>query len=194
MTESFGVRRLIADNYTQSRSLNKNYLTGAYWDGFIRNIPPLDHRSRVLILGFGGGTIAKLLTKHQGLVQIDAVEIDPLMVDLGKKYLDLAESNVNIIIADAIKWVKDARFKYDLICVDLFANGKVAVGSEERKFFESVKKLLKAKGVVAINKLFINDHDLERYVAYLETVFHHCDMLVVRGTFRTDNIVIYCRN
>ncbi len=192
--EFFGERRLVADGYTQSRNLNREGLTGSYWDGFINPMIKLDKDSRVLILGLAGGTIAKLLTKKFGLITIDGVDIDPLMVDLGKKYLDFNEKNVNVIITDALKFVKEARYKYDLICVDLFSHGDVAVGAETTRFFEDVKKILNKEGLVVINKLFKNNNELKKYVDFLHTLFHKTDILLVRGSVQTDNVLIYAQN
>lgn len=194
VVESFGERRLIAAGYTQSRSLNKNGLTGSYWDGFIQNIPQLGKDSRVLILGLAGGTIAKLLTNEFGSIAIDGVEIDPLMVELGQKYFDFHEKNVNIIIADALKFIKDARFKYDLVAVDLFAHGDVAVGAESEDFFKNVKNLVKKDGVVVINKLFESNEKLKAYVEFIGEIFDKTNVLLVRGSIRADNIIIYARN
>lgn len=192
--ESFGERRLIAAGYTQSRSLNKNGLTGSYWDGFVNPMIKLNLEARVLILGLAGGTIAKLLTKRFGLVTIDGVDIDPLMIDLGKKYLDFDERNVNVIIADALKFVKEARYKYDLICVDLFSHGDVAVGAESEGFFENTKKILNRDGLVVINKLFRNRQELKIFTDLLHSIFNKTDILLVRGSIRTDNVIIYASN
>lgn len=190
----FGERRLTAAGYTQSRSLNKDGLTGSYWDGFVNDIVKLNRDSRVLILGLGGGTIAKLLTKKFGLVAIDGVEIDPLMVELGQKYLDFNEKNVKIIIDDARKFIKNARFKYDLVCVDLFSHGDVVVGAESKSFFEDVKRSVSKDGVVVINKIFTNNEALKKYVDFLHEIFSKTNILLVRGSIRTDNVVVYAYN
>lgn len=189
--EGFGERKLTAAGYTQSKALNKDGLTGSYWDGFVNPMIELKPDSRVLILGLAGGTIAKLLTKKFGLITIDGVDIDPMMVELGQKFLDFNEKNVNIIISDALKFIKNARFKYDLICVDLFAHGDVAVGSESKEFFVSLKQILNKDGLVVINKLFTNDQVLKNYVDFLHEIFNKTDILLVRGAIRADNVLIY---
>ncbi len=194
VVDSFGERRLVADGYTQSRSLNKDGLTGSYWDGFVNPMVKLDKNSRVLILGLGGGTVAKMLTKRFGLITIDGVDIDPMMVDLGKKYLDFTEKNVNVIIEDAKKYLKDARYKYDLVCVDLFSHGDVAVGTESKNFFESIQKILNKEAVVVINKLFTSSEELKKYVDFLHEIFDKTEILLVRGSIRTDNVIIYAIN
>src|SRR3989338_7700264 len=56
-----------------------------------------------LILGLGGGTVAKLIRKNWPEAKITGVDIDPVMIELGKKYLHLDESQVKIKIQDATK-------------------------------------------------------------------------------------------
>jgi spermidine synthase len=194
VVESFGERRLVAAGYTQSRSLNKEGLTGSYWDGFIYNLPKLSLDDRLLVLGLGGGTIAKMLTKKYGNIAIDGVEIDPLMVELGKKYLEFSEKNVNVVIDDALEFLKKTRYQYSIVCVDLFAHGDVAIGSDKAKFFEDIKKVMKKDGLVIINKLFVSKEDLERYSDFIQKIFDNSELLLVKGFLRADNVVIHARN
>ncbi len=194
VVESFGERRLMAAGFTQSRSLNKDGLTGSYWDGFVNPMIKLNRDSRVLILGLAGGTIAKLLTRKFGPIAIDGIDIDPLMIELGQKYLDFNEKNVKVIITDALKFIKDARYKYDLVCLDLFSHGDVAVGTESKQFFSDIKRVVEKDGLVVINKLFSNNENLKKYVDFLNEIFDGTDILLVRGSIRTDNVIIYARN
>ncbi len=191
VVEGFGERRLIASNYTQSKALNRDGRTGSYWDGFVQNLPALKKDSRVLILGLAAGTIAKLFTNKFGPLAIDGVEIDPLMVELGQKYFDFHEKNVKVIIADALKFVKEARFKYDVVAVDLFAQGGTAVGAESKDFFKDVLALLNPEGVVVINKLYTSKEDLNNYLDFLEKVFDKTSVLTVQEGASIGNVIVY---
>ena len=71
----------------------------------------------ILILGLGGGTVAKLLRKKYPNAKITGVEIDPIMIEFGKKYLDLDKYNIDIKIADARKFEIN---NYDLVIVDTY--------------------------------------------------------------------------
>jgi spermidine synthase len=76
----------------------------------------------ILILGLGGGTVAKLLRKKYPDAKITGVEIDPIMIELGKKYLDLDKYNIDIKIEDA----RNYKFgKHDLVIVDTYLGNKV---------------------------------------------------------------------
>src|SRR3990172_2235063 len=58
-----------------------------------------------LILGLGGGGIAKIVRKNWPQTKIVGVDIDPIIVDLGKKYLGLDKLDVEIVIQDARDYI-----------------------------------------------------------------------------------------
>ena len=86
------------------------------------------HKSPVtncLVLGLGGGTLAKLLRKKYPNAKITGVEIDSIMIELGKKYLNLDKYNIDIKIQDAIDFLKKNKKRYDLLIVDTYLGDKV---------------------------------------------------------------------
>ncbi len=101
-----------------------------------------------LILGLGGGTVAHLLTKKFGPIPIDGVELDPIVVEVGKKFFDLDKlSNLNIITANAIDFVANpAGYQlpvtgYQLIIVDLYVGSRYPTEAESPAFFAGLKNL-----------------------------------------------------
>ncbi|MBI4099638.1 class I SAM-dependent methyltransferase [Candidatus Microgenomates bacterium] len=76
-----------------------------------------------LILGLGGGTLVGLLTQNWPNTKITGVEIDPVMIALGKKYFGLGEyKNLKIIRADARKYRPTRPF--DLVLADAYLGNK----------------------------------------------------------------------
>lgn len=82
------------------------YLTFSYWIYMVPQYKP----ESVLILGYGGGTVAGLIRILYGDVPITAVDIDPCEDRYG----------VNFIQADAKEFVKTCG-KFDTVIVDLFS-------------------------------------------------------------------------
>jgi hypothetical protein len=82
------------------------YLTFAYWIYMVPQYKPKD----VLILGYGGGTVAGLIRLLYGDVPITGVDIK----DYGDKY------GVDFIKADAREFIKTCR-QFDTVIVDLFS-------------------------------------------------------------------------
>jgi spermidine synthase len=78
----------------------------------------------VLILGLGCGVAAKLISEKFPNAKITGVEIDPVMVEIGKKYFGL--SGIQIKIMDAVSFIKRTRQKFDLILIDAYFGNKAA--------------------------------------------------------------------
>ncbi len=191
MIESSGVRRLVVEGITQSRTLDKKGKTGFYWDAFSENLPNLSLDSRILILGLGAGTSAKILTNKFGPVPIDGVEIDPMIVELGKKYFYLNEPNIKVFTKDAREYVRKLNGKYDVIYVDLFHGDKTPKFLSEKPFLVKIKEHLNLGGVVVINKICNDKLEDKQFVETMSRVFP--DNLVSRskGSSYQQNVMFY---
>ena len=76
----------------------------------------------VLILGLGGGSVIETLRQdfnYSGL--IEAIEIDPVIIDIAKTEFGIEQNEtLKIHCADAYEFVKDHSKTFDLIIVDLY--------------------------------------------------------------------------
>ena len=107
-----------------------------------------------MIVGLGGGSIAKLVRKNWPQAKITGVDIDPVIVELGKKYMKLDRSNVDIHIEDAEEFIKKQSIKYDLICFDTYIQQDFPKKFEALQFIKQVKVLLSEDGVAIFNRLY----------------------------------------
>ncbi len=60
---------------------------------------------RVALVGLAGGTVARQFTAIDGPMPIDGVEIDPKIVDVGRRYFDMNEPNLHVTVADGRYWM-----------------------------------------------------------------------------------------
>ena len=95
--------------------------------------------NRILIFGLGGGTATKVAKKYWPQAQITGVDIDPVMVELGKKYLGL--KGAKIIISDAVKFVEETEEQFDGILVDVYQGRKIPKAVQTQGFINKLKKL-----------------------------------------------------
>jgi spermidine synthase len=122
-----------------------------------------DPQQDVLIVGLGGGAMVHFLQKYDPAVRIDAVEIDPLVVELAEKYFGVRTGgNVNIVTADGLRFIADTEKKYDVIYMDAFLKPSAetdATGAplelRTQVFYQQMQEKLKPGGVAAFN---INPH------------------------------------
>lgn len=119
---------------------------------------------RVLIVGLGGGAMVRFLAHHEPQLQIDAVEIDPVVVRLADQFFGVRSGgNVRIHTADAVKFVETTTERYDLILMDAFlrpsgdtdATG-VPTRLKTQAFLGRLRAALAPGGVVAFN---LNEHE-----------------------------------
>jgi spermidine synthase len=89
----------------------RRYLTGLAWDMIAagallgRQHPP---RS-VLMLGLAGGTAIRTLRHLLPDCRFTAIDIDPEIVDLARRHMELDETGIDIRIADAYRWLASNR-------------------------------------------------------------------------------------
>jgi spermidine synthase len=118
---------------------------------------------RVLVVGLGGGAMVRFLAHHAPDVQIDAVEIDPVVVRLADQYFGVRSGDrVRVVTADAVAFIEATTERYDVIFMDAFLRPSsetddTGVPSRLKTvaFLGRVKQALAPGGVVAFN---INQH------------------------------------
>jgi spermidine synthase len=127
------------------------------WRKPLRKISNLNIEN-CLVLGLGGGSIISVIKKYWPIARITAVDIDPTIVKLGQKYLNLDSNEIDIKIGDAYSYltanVPPRKTKYDLICVDLYVGDTYPEKFENIKFVRSIKEHLTFNGVAIINRLY----------------------------------------
>ena len=113
----------------------------------------------VLIIGLGGGGMVHFLQKYDPAMRIDAVEIDPLVVELAETYFGVRTgANVNIVTADGLRFVAEGENQYDVIYMDAFLKPSAETDATGRPlemrtqaFYRQLQERLKPGGVVAFN-------------------------------------------
>jgi len=134
--------------------------------------------SKILILGLGGGTIASLVRKKWPESEIDGVDVDPVIIDLGNKYLGLKKHSVNQIVADGFLFLENNKTKYDLICVDTYQGDSYPEKFESPDFLRLVKKSLSKNGLSVVNRLYYGKHraKADRFEKSLSEIFSEVEV------------------
>jgi SAM-dependent methyltransferase len=105
----------------------------------------------VAIVGLAAGTTAKEVAAAFPNVQIDGIEIDPVIVEVGQKYFAMNEPNLNIILQDGRWALSHSSKKYDIISIDAYRPPYIPPSLTTREFFQIVHDHLKPDGVMVIN-------------------------------------------
>ncbi|QBD78070.1 spermine synthase [Ktedonosporobacter rubrisoli] len=192
-----GTRQLILNEGQAIHSIyypNQNrILTGWYWDYFLaapyfnKGFTP-QQLHRVGIIGLAGGTIAHQFTQVYGPVAIDGVEIDPAIVEAGRKYFGMTEPNLHVYSQDGRAFLATTHEKYDLVAIDAFEQPYIPFQLTTQEFFTQIREHLSANGVVVLNTAHTTtDFRLvQAFVNTMSTVFPSVYTFNVPGTFNTE--------
>lgn len=110
--------------------------------------------NNILVLGVGGGTVIELLHGQFPNARITGVDIDPVIIDIAKKYFLTGDiAYIHFVAADAKKFVEQTKSTYDCIIIDIFIGNAVPEFVKTPSFMTNCKQLLSPNGAVCINYL-----------------------------------------
>lgn len=183
------VRSLGFGTYIQVEGLTQSGgIVTDVWRTTLKRIAYSEKRivKNCLILGLGGGSVAKLVRKYWPDCKITGVDIDPVMVELGKKYLGLGQIGMEIEICDAFIYPLSA-VRCDLVVVDLYCGDEFPKKFEDEKFL----KLLTKNKLVIFNRLYYGEKRSEavKFGNKLEKIFKKVDWFYPQA-----NLMFLCYN
>ncbi|MBF0417838.1 MAG: fused MFS/spermidine synthase [Magnetococcales bacterium] len=115
-----------------------------------------DEPFRVLMVGLGGGSVAKFLLHHFPACRMDVVEDDPRLPDLARRYFHLPRDvRLNVICEDGASFLdrRESSTRYDLILLDAFDQNGAAPGVYAEPMFDLAQGRLTPWGVLIVNVL-----------------------------------------
>jgi spermidine synthase len=164
----------------------------AFIEEFV-HLPLLAHPdpAKLLILSGGAGGIIKEAFKHPSIETIEYAELDPLLLDLLRKFptplteSELNDSRVKITHVDGLLFLKTTQNKYDLIFVGIMEPSNLQANRFfTKEFFSLVKKRLNKGGILVLglpgSLMYVNDelknlnscifHTLKRVFPYIRVI------------------------
>jgi len=126
--------------------------TGRYFDAFA--LPALATPAgarRVLVLGLGAGSMARLALALDPTLQVEGVEIDAALVELGRRWFDLPEA-VRVHVGDARVLLSATTPGWGAVLLDCYAS-QVYLPPHlcSVEFFRQLRASLAPGGVAALN-------------------------------------------
>lgn len=126
----------------------------------------------VLMIGLGGGSLAKFIRKHRPETRITAVEIDARVIAAARTHFEVPPDDVafQVIEADGALYMRQHPASADVILLDGFdANNQVEALATET-FYAACRRALKPQGVLVAN-LWGSDANFTQYFSRLLHVF-----------------------
>ncbi len=108
--------------------------------------------TRVLMIGLGGGTVAKRMWRDYPWMTIDAVEIDPHVADLARTSFALPrDERLRVHIGEGRAFLEASTDTYDIVIVDAFEDERVPTPLMTEEFHRLTLAHLTGDGVLAYN-------------------------------------------
>jgi spermidine synthase len=145
--------------------------TGYYYDDFALG-PLLVPGRRALVLGMGAGGSISAMRGAAADIEVDAVEIDPKVVEAGVRFFGLPSSPgwLHVNLADARPWLARSPNRYDIVQVDVYQGGPyIPFYLSTVEFFGLVRAHLVEGGVLMMN-LFDASIDQELVLSAVATL------------------------
>lgn len=161
----------------------EQFLVGPYF--YAEAVPA--QVKRIAIVGLAAGTTARQATAVYGPIPIDGYELDPKIIEVGKKYFDENLPNLNIHIGDGRWNLEQSQYKYDLIAVDAYRPPYIPPHMTTQEFYRICYDHLSDTGVLAINVGSVpGDRRLINGLATtMATVFPSIHIMDIPGTLNT---------
>jgi spermidine synthase len=126
---------------------------------------------KVCLIGLGGGYIPTVFRMHLPQVQLQTVEVDPLVENLAKQYFSFAVSpGQTLVIDDGRQFLKKSREHYDQIWLDAFNSDYIPAHMTTKEFLQLAKSRLNEGGIV-IQNLFCGNNLYDAQIATFQAVF-----------------------
>ena len=158
----------------------------------------------VLLIGLGGGSLAKYLLQKFPDCRVETVEYRAAVAEIAHDYFDLPkQERLNMLIDDGARYVKErANLQHELyriIMLDAFDSNGIAEALCNPEFFAACKKMLKKEGILVIN-LWNTTEQFTQLFSWLGRLFEakllflpvH-GMVNVIGLFFHENTPVYSR-
>ena len=175
VTEKFGVRSLHISSETIQSSMRiarPNDLELAYTRSMMgfRLFGPAPRR--VLLVGLGGGSLAKFIYHRMPETDCEVLEINPDVVTVARRWFQVPAGNERFMIrvCDGAEFVARPGPGYDAILVDGYDGDSQVEALSTRAFYDACRRRLDAHGVLVVN-LWGSDRKFNDAVERIEAAF-----------------------
>lgn len=159
VVDTYGIRALHFGTSPRQSALSLDdpqRLELPYIRAMLSSLLFIDDPARVLLIGLGGGSLARFLLEQFPACRVDAVERRAGVVEIAHAYFGLPRAErLHVYIADGCQQVetlsRQGGQEYDLLLVDAYDHLGMDTSINALDFFEDCAQLLHPRGVLAMN-------------------------------------------
>lgn len=130
------------------------------------------HPEEVLMIGLGGGSIAKFIHRHMPGTRLTVVEIRNEVVAAARAFFELPaeDHRLALVVGDGARYVPSHPECADALLLDAFEDGKQPSSLCSQTFYDAAFAALRPGGVLAIN-FMAAERKLDAMIARVERSF-----------------------
>jgi spermidine synthase len=124
-----------------------------------------------LILGLGGGSIPRMLLAARPQIEVEAVELDPDVMELAARYFNIhALPRFTIRMGDAASFLRQCTSRYGIVVVDTYIGEKFPDHCTTPEFIQDARKCMLEAGILAVNWLSDDRQTQKTLIRNLESI------------------------
>jgi spermidine synthase len=153
-----------------------------------------DHPDDVLMIGLGGGSIAKFIHRRMPATRIAVVEIRKEVVAAARSFFSLPadDERLSVIVADGARHLPAHPGSADVLLLDGFENGRQPSELCSQAFYDAAYEALRPGGILVVNFMAF-DKKLDALCARMERSFG-ARVLLVEAADRVNVIALAFRD
>jgi len=107
----------------------------------------------ILIIGGGGGIVARKFVTDDPNVVVDHVELDPRVVEVSHKFFHFETGpHLRVHVEDGRNYIRRTTERYDVVILDAFTiGGQIPFHLTTLEFLKEIQQVLKPEGVLLAN-------------------------------------------
>jgi spermidine synthase len=170
------IRQLMfADGIVQSEMMlsKPDYLVLDYTKAMMAFVLFQPEPRSILMLGLGGGSLAKFCRRCFPTTSITVVELNSDVINLRKQFAVPADDQYfRIIHNDGINYIKTLSASVDVILVDGYTRDGMPSAFGSSKFYDDCRRALRDNGILVVN-LHSNDGAYRSTTRHMDAAFDH---------------------
>jgi len=143
-----------------------------------------------VLIGVGGGDMIRYLQQHYPAVSIQAVDEDPVMLQIACNYFSVNPGSMLALQVDtAEQFVQHIQQPQDLLLIDIVANDAMPACLYDNEFWQACQHGLSATGIMIVNVITSSETEFVALLEQLRSVFGHLPVCVSVPEHR--NVVLF---
>ena len=131
-----------------------------------------DSPADILMIGLGGGSIAKFVHRRLPGARMTVVELRDEVVRASRAWFELPpdDDRLSVVVGDGAKYLPDHPASADVLLLDGFDDGEQPAALCTRRFYESAFDALRPGGLMVVN-FMADDPKLETFMERIQAAF-----------------------